>query len=215
MAANTPQFGVGLHTASFVFFGNPTDSNTIAAPVRFMVYPANSPPPVSLSIAVAASPFAQGENVGVTIAASCSPVQHGDDPGRRVLRVRHRVDGEWNDLELGVLERPCRSAYDPGHLRNGQGVTVAVSPPIDFTVVENTLPVPTETITLSPATPMTGTAAWISVALSCRTTCGGAGQLSIDNCYAGFNVLDGNGVAWFYTPFTAPFDAVGPHTISF
>ena len=184
---------------------------------RFFVYPSGSPSPVDVTIAVPGSPFPEGETVGVTIAASCSP-----SCGTATILVDGVYAYGTGISSDGTIWTASLSTVTQGdHLiqavyNDQTGTAVSVSPPIKFTVVPNTLPKPTETFTFYPDSPATGTSSLVRVALSCATSCGGgAGHLAIDGRDAGFNFVDGNGMVWINVSFTSPFDAVGQHGVTF
>jgi RHS repeat-associated protein len=217
--ASGSQWTAGTHTVSFDFFGNPTYSNVNTAPQNFTVLPPFAQQPLAVSLTVPASPFAEGERVEMLFTTSCpSPCSVGNGG------IDVWVDGNYYSgggatpnsfvtwsyglQDIGVGQHTLDVRYTDSSGRVGE------SPVSTFTVVPNTLPIPSGALTLNPPSPIVGSHIGINVAMSCGAACAGtAGYLYVDGVYSGGNVLDANGAA----PFTAlavnnaPLSA-GPHS---
>ena len=158
-------------------------------------------PNLTVAISVPASQVPQGEHVPVQIAVSgCSPSCYSASvlvDGTYAYGTGIKSDGTITTLSLDTVPigaHTIQAQYDD------PSRSPVLSPISTFTVVPNRLPVPTIAFQLNPTAPVAGAAMQLAMALSCGARCGvGGGMLYIDGAYAGFNMLDENGVALFAT----------------
>lgn len=187
---------LGQHTMMVDYFGNATSSNTQKT-VTFNVVAASLPNPTIQITPVAPQPIPSDEYGSFTANFSCGANCRGGQ-----YFIDGNFSGGYYPDSTGTAPINTSPGLSVGHHSltiNYPGDTafaVYTTPPFDFSVVADTLPVPVVTATPNPnPVPANQSNPLAITVLASVQNCGGTGHLFVDGVYSGFFFPDANGNA--------------------
>ena len=206
-----PGLAVGSHNIQVKYSGDSTHPALSSDLTSFTVIPNQLPTPSIIpSISPSSVPSGESATVSVTLGLC------GSSCGTGYFSIDGVSVGALNFDENGVASNTTRNDLSIGthtlgvHYDGNANYSYADAS-MSFTVVPDTLPVPTFQVSISPNSIPAGEYAMVTITANCNSACGG-GQVFVDGNYAGGYVLHGVGSNQTFMNFTSL--PVGPHNLS-